>query len=372
MPLQCARLHAVAKGLPPVEPLEPEVLAFLDRRHGLNARHAVAREPLTSADSATGARLERLIVSDDAGRQSRYVIKRLRPLGDWIARATGDTRVREYQIATGGVLGALPEGLATPVVGSLALADGSFALIMRDVADGLPPSGDDPLTAEQVASSLRVVARLHTTFFGFPARLTAGLGLCHLARWLTMLAPATGDREADMQPRDPVTPLLRPGWDAFARQEPAAWEQLAPLLALPARLIAALRELPATLLHGDVKAANVAFEDGRVLLLDWGLALRGPGALDLGLFLAVNSAKLPMERDATIELYRAERERLGRLPATGELWERELALGLLAGTMRLGWAKALGAESADPVIRQREQAELTFWARSALAAQRWL
>jgi hypothetical protein len=355
-----------------VEPLEPEILAFLDRRHGLNVRHAIGREPLVSADSATGARLERVTVSDDAGRQSCYVIKRLRPLGDWIARATGDTRVREHQIAAGGLYAALPRELTTPVLGSLELADGGYALIMRDLSAALVPSGDEPLTVEQLAASLRALARLHTAFFGFPARLTSGLGLCPLGLWLTLLAPKTGEREADVMPLDPVTPLLRPGWEAFARLQPAAWQALERLLGEPAPLVAALRHLPSTILHGDPKAGNLAFEDGSVLLLDWGLAVRGPGALDLGWYLAVNSAKLPLARDEAIELYRAERELLSRLPASGEIWDRELALGLLAGTIRLGWAKALGAESDDPAIRQREQAELAYWARAALDAQRWL
>ena len=355
-----------------MDSLEPEILAFLDRRHGLNVRHAIQREPLTSIDSATGAILERVVVSDDSGQQARYVVKRLRPLGDWIARATGDTRVREHQIAAGGIFSALPDGIATPVLGSLSLTTGGYALIMRDLGDALVPSGDEPLTPQQLTASLQALARLHSAFHGFPARLTSGLALCPLGHWLTLLAPATGDREAETEPPDPVTSLLRPGWDAFARRQPAAWDVLAPLLVQPGPVMSALRDLPATVLHGDAKAGNLAFEGDRVLLLDWGLALRGPGALDLGWYLAVNSAKLPLEREAVVELYRAERERLARLPASGELWERELALGLLAGAMRLGWAKALGAESDDAEIRAREQAELAFWARAALDAQRWL
>jgi hypothetical protein len=60
------------------------------------------------------------------------------------------------------------------------------------------------------------------------------------------------------------------------------------------------------------------------------------------------------------------------LPASGEPWERELALSLLAGTIRLGWAKALGASSDDPVVSARERAELDFWSQTALAARGWL
>lgn len=46
----------------------------------------------------------------------------------------------------------------------------------------------------------------------------------------------------------------------------------------------------------------------------------------------------------------------GRLPASGERWERELTLALLAGALRVGWAVA-GAD----------EAVLNFWSDAALA-----
>jgi hypothetical protein len=54
-----------------------------------------------------------------------------------------------------------------------------------------------------------------------------------------------------------------------------------------------------------------------------------------------------------IEAYRSERERLGRLSSEGEGWERELALGLLAGFFRYGWK--IGNQAPDP-------SAVRFWA----------
>jgi len=354
-----------------LSPLEPEIIAFLERRHGDGALAGVKREVMASVDSATGAILERLVLPGTLDGSSRYVVKRLQPRGDWIGRATNDERIREYRLDAGGIYRALPAEIGTAVIGTVELADGA-ALVMHDISAALVPAGDEPISTQQLDRSLQALARLHSTFFGFPARLLAGLGLCTPMHWLTLLAPSTAKREAATMPPDPVTPSILPGWDAFARLALDAWAIVEPLLADPLPLVRGLRHCPDTLVHGDAKIGNLAFTSDRVILLDWSLTLRAPGALDLGWYLAVNSARLPVDREDAIERYRSARADFGRLPVTGEQWERELTLSLLAGTLRLGWAKALGASSDDPAISTRERAELDYWASAALAAREWL
>jgi hypothetical protein len=356
----------------PPAPLEPEIVAFLEQRHGDGALAGMEREVLASVDSATGASLERIALPGTLDGPVRYVVKRLQPRGDWIGRATNDERMREYRLEVGGVYRALPAGVGTAVAGAVELEDGGAALIMHDVSPALVLPGDDPISVEQMERSLQALALLHSHFYGFPARLLAGLGLCTPMHWLTLLAPSTAEREAQTTPPDPVTPSIMPGWEAFARIAPDAWAVVEPLLADPLPLVRGLRYCPDTIVHGDAKIGNLGFTPDRVILLDWGLTVRAPGALDLGWYLAVNSARLPVSRDDAIEIYRAARAGHGRLPASGEPWERELALSLLAGTIRLGWAKALGASSDDPVVSARERAELDFWSQTALAARGWL
>jgi hypothetical protein len=353
-------------------PLEPELIAFLEQRHGSGAATNVERQAMQSVDSATGASLERLVLPGTLDGAVRYVVKRLQPKGDWIGRATRDERMREYRLAAGGIYRALPADIGTAVAGAVEFANGGAALVMYDIAPALVPPGDGPVSEEQLTRSLRALAQLHSTFYGFPARLMAGLGLVTPMHWLTLLAPSTAEREAETDPPDPVTPHILPGWDAFQRLAPDAWAVVGPLLADPQPLVQALRACPDTLLHGDAKFGNLAFTDDQVILLDWSLSLRAPGALDLGWYLSVNSARLPVAREDAIELYRGVREQFGRLPVRGEQWERELALSLLAGTLRLGWAKALGASSDDPATHAREQAELDYWAGAAIAARAWL
>jgi hypothetical protein len=347
----------------------PVIEELLADRHGPGLTIDV--EPLVSVEAASGSTLERITVTEASGAVGRYVVKHLRPLGDWIARATRDERMREYQLAASAIPGALPRGLGTAVLHAQSRSDGGATLVMRDISEHLSPPGDEPFTREQSTRSLEGLARLHSAFYGFPTRFMSGIGACALGHWLALLAPATGRRETTAAPGT-VPTLLVPGWAAFARQAPEAWRVLGPLLDDPRPVVAALRECPDTFIHGDPKAGNLAFEPDQLTLLDWGLCARAPGGIDLGWFLAVNSAKLPMTRDDAIEIYRAERERLRRLPAHGEQWDRELALSLLAGTMRLGWAKALGATSEDDHVRERERAEVAWWAAAALQAGRWI
>jgi hypothetical protein len=340
--------------------------ALLETRHATSAIDTASHAPLVPADSATGATLERIVVQDDDGQVARYVVKRLTPLGDWLARATDDRRIREHQLAASGLFGALPAGVTVASLGSAQLANGGAALLMRDVGEHIPPAGDASLTHEQLRIAMVGLARLHAAFAGFPTQRAAQLGLNTLEHWLTPLAPRTAYREEAHIPRDDVTPLILPGWRAFADLAPDAWALFAPLLEDPAPLANALRQLPATLVHGDAKATNLACEDDTLTLLDWSTTTVGPGALDAAWFVCINAGRLPVAKAAALELYRAERGRLGMLPASGDAWERELALALLTSTMRLGWMKALQAQ------RSGDMREVMYWADAALAARQWL
>ena len=76
-----------------------------------------------------------------------------------------------------------------------------------------------------------------------------------------------------------------PGLRAPAARHPAAVTERARSLVARAATwpgaAAALAELPATLLHGDVHPGNILVEEGRPTLIDWGSARVGPAALDL-------------------------------------------------------------------------------------------
>ena len=109
----------------------------------------------------------------------------------------------------------------------------------------------------------------------------------------------------------------------------------------PSALVDAFAGEPATLLHGDWKMGNLgSLPDGRTVLLDWALPGRGSPTGELAHYLALNTARLPETKESAIAWYRDSLEGAGI--STGGWWERNLALGLLAGVVWFGWEKALG------------------------------
>jgi hypothetical protein len=82
---------------------------------------------------------------------------------------------------------------------------------------------------------------------------------------------------------------------------------------------AALDAGPQTLVHGDLRRANIAFlEEGRVSLIDWEFAARGPAATDIAWHSLLHfwaypvDQRAPEEREAElVEFYRAARARGG-------------------------------------------------------------
>src|SRR5262249_17305193 len=107
--------------------------------------------------------------------------------------------------------------------------------------------------------------------------------------------------------RDAVADRLLPGWDAWDRlATPEAREVIARLGEDPTPLLAAPAREPSTLIHGDLKLANVGMAaDGAVEFVDWQMAMMAPVAVELGWFLVANVAALPVGPEAISRAYAA-------------------------------------------------------------------
>jgi thiamine kinase-like enzyme len=139
------------------------------------------------------------------------------------------------------------------------------------------------------------------------------------------------------------------GWPRLAARAPALAELLSAIHAAPGALADAMRSTPATFLHGDWKMGNLGtHSDGRTILLDWAYPGSGPACWDLCWYLALNQARLPESKEATIDRFRAALEAGG--VATGSWWDAQLDLCLIAIMATFGWEKALG-----------DDAELSWW-----------
>jgi aminoglycoside phosphotransferase (APT) family kinase protein len=160
---------------------------------------------------------------------------------------------------------------------------------------------------------------------------------------------------------DPVPRLADEGWRRFAERAPAGVRDLVDeLRRAPWLLAEAVQDTPSTLLHGDWKLGNLGTRpDGRTILLDWAYPGAGPVGHDLAWYLALNRARLPESKEATITRFRAALEAHG--VDTGGWWDRQLGLCLLGALVQFGWEKALGPDD-----------ELAWWVDAARSGARWL
>ncbi len=354
--------------------LTPESLSAIEGR----AVREVRTRPFVTADSASGSMFLAVEAEGEAGRPpGRYLVKRVSAARDWLMRATEDPG-REALLFLSGALDRLGEGARHSIVAvahdtpDLPQAAG-WALLLRDVSPGLLPPRFEPIGPEAHALALEGIAALHATYFE-DAKTLALPCLCAPNRYFTALAPRTGRREMGTTP---VAARIARGWELFdGLVAPDVAEAVRALHDDPTPLCRAMASHSATLLHGDLRRANLALErDARtgspaLVLLDWQLVTTGPPATDLAWYLA-DARFLPQSKEETLATYRrAFERRLGRPHDDGE-WEATVALGLLGGLLRFGWLlAAFAGESADDELRAHYRGELGWWAERAREGSR--
>jgi hypothetical protein len=297
-------------------------------------------------DGYSGATMERI---DQDGEP--YILKRVSRTDDWIIQMTSDHAFREAQIAASNVLEPLAPSVRSPSIAAAQDRDG-FALLMHDLAPVLlPPDGVLPDATWDLIMSR--VAQMHATFWDAPP--TDDLGWCGLSERLLMLSEPAAERlrEAGLMEFGFAT-----GWERFHDLVPPHVSALVRALhADPAPLVDACQNLPRTLIHNDVKVANMALEGETLWLFDWALAGIGPAAMDVAWLLTANSSRLSWSLVETLDRYAGHlRAALGSRFDT-VAWESQCAVVYISGLIMFGWAK------------WNDPAELTWWCERALEAR---
>jgi hypothetical protein len=336
------------------------------------AGHAVGtvrREAFGSVDALSGATMFALVT--DVGE--RYVVKRMAYATDWIMQATEDHACRAAVSWTTGLLDQLPPEICHEVL-ACAKDGAGWALLLRDVGPAMIPPGDDLVAASENERLLDAMAALHARFWGQPELAAVAHGFCSLPTRYAELAPRT--MRAVQHLNHPIPPIALEGWALLPKLvEPDVAEVVEALLEDPSPLCAALERFPMTVVHGDWKLGNLGIhaDSNRVVLLDWAIVGPSPSLVDLGWYLAVNCARLPISKEVAIATYRASLERrLGSTIPEGE-WRAQLELSLLGAFIQLGWPKAYGADHADDEgTRARERAELDWWSNHVRAGAAFL
>lgn len=309
---------------------------------------AEQREAFLHGDSKSGSAFERVVVHGEP-----RIVKYVHPDDDWTMRFFGEG-CRPLEVWRSGLMDACPERIDHTVVaaaGGLGRDGLGAALVMRDVGPHLVPEGDAPLSVDLNRSLVTDMAALGASTWGW----RDDLGLVSAERrWGAFTDAQLADEAARGWP-NPVPRIAHDGWARFEAEAPAAARDLVLGLRRDLRpLVDAARTTPWCFLHGDWKLGNLGHgPDGRTILIDWTYCGSGPFCFDLGWYLALNAARLPESKEATIEVARGALEERGI--DTGEWWDRQLGLCLLGTLVLFGWEKALG----DP-------AELGWWCDRAV------
>ncbi len=301
----------------------------------------------------SGATHERLRVLLGSGNQARLILKRADLKLDLTAVRSGDDFGREVRLVQEPRLADVWSVFKNPYR-ACATQPGQFGLLLDDLSDYLLPDVDEPITEQGEDALLAALARLHARYWNSDA-----LALSWLVQ-PSMLIAALGPRAAtDVEAPLPEEwrAMLQAGWHAALEHLPRA---CAELLTLPPDLLArACESLPRTLLHGDAKIANFALLPGdRVAAFDWAWMGAGPPTLDLGWYLAVNSARLARPKEAVIARYREFLEADLGTPLSGDTWTRLVHVGVLCGASMLLWEKARQLEQGPT---PKASAEWRWW-----------
>jgi hypothetical protein len=311
---------------------------------------ATERVEVRPSDAKSGARFERLVVDGE-----RLFLKSLSAADDWIMRVTGNTSHWELRVWQAGLYADTPRVIDHTIRG-MALDGDRLSILMTDCGDDLVPPGDDPVPGTHHADFLDAMAAMHAHFLGWHDEL----GLYDLSRRWLFFAPGTIAPELAAPDVPGPIAVAHQGWGLLPERAPRLHDLVTAVHRDPVPLSDALRATPLTFVGGDWKLGNVGHRpDRRTILLDWAYPGEAPPCWDLAWYLALNRARLPESKEATIERYRGRLEAHG--VATGDWWERQLGLSQVGMAAVIAWEKAVG-----------DQAELDWWERAALDGARWL
>jgi hypothetical protein len=299
------------------------------------------REPIVSGGKS-GSQLERGWLDDG----SPVVIKHAVADADWIMQATDD-RGRVADMWVNGVFDRVPTVVEHALL-AVRRKPGGAELLMSDLSGCLFSSGPDFRACH--LDVLSGVTSLHRAFASGPVN-----ELCSLRDYYTFLSPQVCARFS----HDHDVPALAvEGWARFHELVPddvvGAIDRLHDD---PRPLVDALSGYEGTLVHGDLKMANLGMDRGRVVLLDWGtLTTWAPAAVDFAWYLAINAAALDLDLELDVLVEQCRR-------AIGAGGDAALDLALVGALAQLGWEKALGASAGHAATMQRERVGLAWWVR---------
>ncbi len=170
--------------------------------------------------------------------------------------------------------------------------------------------------------------------------------LAEVARYVTR-GSTTTPWAARVAKEFQVPAMLLPDFLSAAGEDNASFYNR--LLARWPQLVDRLNDHPATLLHGDLRRANIAFVDHDIALFDWEFVARGPAAVDLTWHWFLHFWAYPPNDGCTVEdrwwlrdAYLSRLEKNLRFPLDVRAFLASWDLGWLRVFCQLGFVLADG------------------------------
>jgi hypothetical protein len=349
----------------------PYLAAALSRAGMPPPSGTLSTEPLLGG--RTGTTVQRLT----AGERS-FVLK-LIPGRSWRVVGMQLERAGEHWLWAHGVTRDLAAPVHCPVIDvAHELGEDRYWVLMHDLSDGIRGRGKFSRRDSFVLFS--GIAAMHAAHFERPALVDAPLPSVTRPTELFRKAVLhlSGKRICD----EAWVLELVDDFEVVGALLPLFLEQLGSTLAddflsLAAddRWLDALGREPQTLLHGDLRRANIALQGDRIGLFDWELAARGPAGADLQWHCLLHYWAYPPDGvepgddcdDLALHYFRELETRLAR-PLDRAAFERGWKLGWIKAMVQIGYVLVDSIHSAggDAAARDRVAALCRRAVRRAL------
>jgi len=319
--------------------------------------------PMNGHSGLAGGQLS--YVDTDAGR---FVLKQMAITADWVMFCTDDYLGRSVRLWQYGLLDELLPHLEHKIIAAAHDGDG-WAILMEDLT-GHVYTWDRPLTPEVVASFLDALARLHATFWNDPRLTDPCLGLAGTEPFLEQLPRAQNYNGPAM---GVIADWIKEGWAVLAELLASdVFAQMRRLIEEPQPLLAAVSRYPHTLLHGDYRAENLAY-DGWPIALDWQQAARSLMTIDLAWITKHGYIQAAMSQDEAIRYYRQRLELYLNQSFDDSEWQVMVDLGYAIDALRFACFAAFFYKVDElPERRAWNERVVNDLGQMVMGAMRWL
>lgn len=310
-----------------------------------------------------------LSVDDCRVAKPRYILKRMRRNYDWVMQATSDHNWRAISVWQYGLLDLLPEKIDHGIIGCTVDNDG-YAILMRNVADTLLRD-DIPISVDEHKFILESMATFHATFWQNGELQNAKYNLCKPEDFFSHTSPSKARKMRKNIPSIVLEFIIDGHRQLPNFVETSLAEILHNLVLDPTLICQKISCFPHTLIHSDIRRANLGIERGgrpNLVILDWTRPTVTVPGVDLVYYLFTNFlAHMPISIQDSIEFYRRHLARRLGDRFSENWWKPQLELSILGIFAMMGCFNAYFAVNAESKDERRHHREnLEFWSGRAI------